>query len=146
MVPRYLIRDSKQLLCLKQFTICKLLSKPWLFFKMLLDSVILSPRHSCPSQTPSNEMIMWCNEVVAGKGVEFGNSHTKILLPSVDFFGLCHGANSDVVEYTFLCASENFRLKSLRPGDRNCWLINTSSILAQAGCDRKTFRHPRALL
>lgn len=38
-------------------------------------------------------MIMWCKcdaAQVAGKAVEFINAHSKMLLPSVDFLGLCH--------------------------------------------------------
>lgn len=60
---------------------------------MLLGSIIISPRHLCPNQTPSIEMIMWCKydaAQAAGKAKEFVNSHSKMLLPSVDFFGLCH--------------------------------------------------------
>lgn len=60
---------------------------------MLLGSIILSPRHLCPNQTPSIEMIMWCKcdaAQAAEKAIEFVNPHSKMLLPSVDFFRLCH--------------------------------------------------------
>lgn len=38
----------------------------------------------------------WCNEAAAEKGIEFGNSETKMLPQLLDFFGLCHRANTDV--------------------------------------------------
>lgn len=103
---------------------------------MLLDSLILSPRHLCPNQAPSIERIMGCKcdaAQAAGKAIEeFVNFHRKMLLPSVDFFRLCHRT---VMLNTPSCVFnlESFMLKSLRPGIKTAdYWIPSPSLLSWA--------------